>query len=233
MQQPDASFEETVGRIFDDRLKKAMSEQLPKLFDRVVGEVVKEVKKDMGDLNPDTLVENAVAKINLMGEEYRQKLEGQVKSNGNGKDAGPAVVEPDTMTPGERIVKGITGNWKDIIDYAFKGFEMIEARKNPFTYFQALQAQNPKLAEFIGDMMAPDPLQAQLPFMLGQNSMNTWNKAYEQGQKDLKGSRGSAESPNPTEGSERSSNGLSAGSDVSAADSVPDLPEVTMASLFN
>lgn len=242
-QHNDDSFDKRVGGIVRAELGKFMSEELPKYMSQIIASVKKEVLDDMG-ANTDKIVELASQKamqgLNAQGEAFRDQL--QAKAGAAAEQVATNNVQPPSQpatSAGQRVMDSVSENPLTWLEQGLGIWDRWQAKKStgdPFTWWNSLTANRPDLAMYFAQSVAQDPLQSQLPMMLGKNTMEVYQMAFKQGLSARQDKAAPPFQERPLEESEAYKRGRYGtqpeSSDLAGKPEPAEQPELTMASLI-
>ena len=198
--EPEDSSRYPDGQGFD-AVRDVIQDEMGKILQETFVPLLKETSEKILAQIPDAgQVAQAAAEI-LRGsamEEAREALGNIPEASGeeNGQEVpgnmGAAVLENFRSDPVGTLFAFIDHG----MDRFFKFQELKNQSQNPFAYIKALQEKDPHLAQYIGSAMAPDPMNARIPIMLGDSSMKGFEAGRKAGYAEAMGGTGQQQ-PNP------------------------------------
>ena len=190
------------GAADDDQVvdNPQIDDEIAALVDRMVdakldavGQMVDRVKSllDQQGQDAETVARQAVAIIQEQASAEAHELRGRLAAsqNGHGEAEIPAAESTDAGKPDTPVATFIRGIPVDtvlgIVDKLFDRLEKVAdvrlKRADPIRFAQDLSETNPLLAQFIGGMLAPDPMEAQIPGMMADTAKRTFDQGYRMG----------------------------------------------------
>ncbi len=239
----DDSFDKRVGGIVRAELGVFLKEQLPAYMEQIIKAVKKEVLEDIGsdtDQIAEIAAKKAMQKLNAQGEAFRDQL--QAKAGAAAEQVATNNVQPSpepAISRGQRVMDSVSSDPLTWFEHALGIWDRRQAAKStgdPFTWWNSLTANRPDLAMYFAQSVVQDPLQSQLPIMLGKNTLDVYQMAFKQGLSARQDHNPPPFQERPLEESEAYRRGRYGtqpeSSDLAGKPEPAEQPELTMASLI-
>jgi hypothetical protein len=168
-----------------------------------------------GELN--VMLEGVTARLDAMGQrlegyEQRQQQPGAdtlSAINAAQEQMPPAAEAPAEAQPGaeggvaglvakEALLSDPVGTILKLFDHGFGRFlEFKQMNDNPFRWFAALNERDPDMAGYLAGRYSGDPMERQIPSMLGNASTKAYDMGFKMGQQAVNRNGGGGPGPSP------------------------------------